>query len=320
MTLQAPTRPRPATTTEVDVEEMRTTRSEKLLAFVLAGFLLIGGLWVYAKLDDVPSKPAYPSGGTLRNNDPAYTRYGYAQDAVRRARVHEASARGNLEIKREAYRTTLDAGRPSASARQEYAEAQARFDAAQQARVAAERRAAALKPAADALQRQADSETARASREYDADKEVYDRNVFLLRLFYVLGTVGLGYWLLSRVRRRHPRFMVLMLAFAGFAAVQALYMTGDYGYDYVDFKEVGLATISLAGIVMTIIAFLALQRYLARRLPMRRVRRRECPFCGFPVGDNERCEGCGRAVYGSCSTCSNRRRVGTAHCGVCGAT
>jgi hypothetical protein len=35
------------TTAHIDAEEIDVTRSEKLLAFVLAGFLLVGGLWVY---------------------------------------------------------------------------------------------------------------------------------------------------------------------------------------------------------------------------------------------------------------------------------
>ena len=38
--------------THVDVEEIQTTKSEKLLALVLAGFLLVGGLWSYQKVDD----------------------------------------------------------------------------------------------------------------------------------------------------------------------------------------------------------------------------------------------------------------------------
>ena len=36
----------------VDVEEIQTTKSEKLLAVVLAAFLLVGALWAYQKVDD----------------------------------------------------------------------------------------------------------------------------------------------------------------------------------------------------------------------------------------------------------------------------
>ena len=71
---------------------------------------------------------------------------------------------------------------------------------------------------------------------------------------------------------------------------------------------------------MTLAAFWWLQRYLARRLPYRRVRKRECPFCGYPAGaGSEHCEGCGRQVLASCDACDQPRRVGTLHCGACGA-
>jgi hypothetical protein len=77
--------------------------------------------------------------------------------------------------------------------------------------------------------------------------------------------------------------------------------------------------LSLVGIVLTLLAFVALQRYLAKRIPGRRVRRRECPFCGYPVRDNTHCEGCGRDVLAPCARCDQPRRVGASHCGACGA-
>ena len=50
----------------------------------------------------------------------------------------------------------------------------------------------------------------------------------------------------------------------------------------------------------------------------------------FPGGDvptdrgrvrgSEHCEGCGRAAIAECPTCHGPRRVGTLHCGACGAT
>ena len=36
-----------------DVEDIQTTRTEKLLAVVFAAFLLLGGVWTYQKIDDV---------------------------------------------------------------------------------------------------------------------------------------------------------------------------------------------------------------------------------------------------------------------------
>ena len=104
----------------------------------------------------------------------------------------------------------------------------------------------------------------------------------------------------------------------GFAGVMALILAGDYVTDYVDPIDLGPLVLSLFGVAMTLAAFAALQRYLARRVPFRRVRRQECPFCGYPARGNRRCEGCGRAVIADCASCGNPRRVGTMHCGVCG--
>src|SRR5919106_130826 len=71
-------------------------------------------------------------------------------------------------------------------------------------------------------------------------------------------------------------------------------------------------------IAFTLAAFAALQRYLVRRLPLARVRKGECPFCGYLVRGGAHCEGCGREVVAECGACARARRVGTLHCGACG--
>ena len=60
-------------------------------------------------------------------------------------------------------------------------------------------------------------------------------------------------------------------------------------------------------------------RYLARHIPLRRVRKGECPYCGYPIRVGDHCEGCGRTVVGECTTCHLPRRIGTFHCAACGA-
>jgi hypothetical protein len=96
-------------------------------------------------------------------------------------------------------------------------------------------------------------------------------------------------------------------------------MAVDYTDGYLAFDELGPLAISIAGVALTLVAFVALQRFLAKRIPLRRVRRGECPFCGFPLRDGRpHCEGCGRGVLASCSSCEEERRVGTPRCGYCG--
>jgi hypothetical protein len=96
-------------------------------------------------------------------------------------------------------------------------------------------------------------------------------------------------------------------------------MAADYLTDWFDPLDLGPLVLSVVGIALTLLAFAAVQRYMARRIPNRRVRKGECPFCGYPVRRNDHCEGCGRDVIAPCSRCEEPRRVGSAFCGACGA-
>jgi hypothetical protein len=299
--------------TRVDVEEIQTTTSEKLLALVLTVFLLIGGIWTYQRIDDVVRdavgvesvQPSPAEQAALQRLDQARTRLNAATQA-------RAAARDNLELRREAYRTALDAGRQAPQLERAYEAAQARFRRAQRAVVTAEQAVVAAQPAADRA-----NDRVAAEREDKQDRR--DLITFLFRLLLVAASLGVGYWLLARLRRRGSRYFMVAIAVVAYAAILALVFAVDYITDYVDPLDLGPLILALFGIAATLLAFVALQRYLARRLPQRRVRKRECPFCGYPVRDTTHCEGCGRETVASCSACGADRRVGVLHCGACGA-
>jgi hypothetical protein len=142
----------------------------------------------------------------------------------------------------------------------------------------------------------------------------------LLRLALVLSSLGIGYVALARLRNRNSRYLPLAGAVVAFATILAFALAADYLTDYFNPLDAGLLVLSLVGVAATIAAFWGLQRYLARRLPQRRVRRGECPFCAYPVRGSERCEGCGRQVIAPCARCERPRRVGTRFCASCGQT
>jgi hypothetical protein len=301
--------------TRVDVEEIQVTRSEKLLAVVLAGFLLIGGIWAYVKIDDAvrTTSPADYSYRGTPAQQAAIARENRARNELAAASQAVATARQQLEFRREAYRTALEAHRAEA------ASLGRSYDRARTKLAQAKRRAAAARAAARAAHPAADS----------AHRAVFDEQLgrvhqrellaFVFRLAFVIANVLFGYVLLARLRRRRSRYYPVALAFVGYAAVLAFVMAGDYVTDYFDPIDLGPLVLSLVGIAATLVAMVALQRYLAKRLPSRRVRKSECPFCGYPVRGNEHCEGCGRDVIAPCSACSEPRRVGALHCGACGA-
>jgi hypothetical protein len=299
-------------TVRADVEDIQTTRTEKLLAVILTAFLLLGLVWTYQKLDDVIRHAEPVPTETLRVA-PEVVAHEEARSALMRASARARSALQQLEVAREAYRTALEAHRPAAALGRRYDAAQARYTAAQRA---VRKAAAAFATTRGPAQR---AEADAQSRVSDAI-ERQDRDTFFARLGLVALTILAAYLLLARMRRRATRWFPLAGSAVATATIFAFVLASDYLTDYFNPFDWGIAFIALLGIVSTLLAYWAVQRYIVRRLPQRRVRRTQCPFCGYPVGAGAHCEGCGREVVAPCVRCEAPRRVGTAHCATCGAT
>ena len=294
-----------------DVEDVQSTRTEKLLAVVLTAFLLLGGVWTYQKLDDLVRHHVRVPTATLQS--PAISREQAATQGVFAAEQRQRQALQNLELRREAYRTALEAHKPAGRLEREYNAAQAAYADAGRDLDAARAEQRAATPAADAARRNAE-------RKVDAALHRQSRDAFLARLGFVVLTIVAAYTLLAWMRRRASRWFPLAGSVVVFATIMGFVLASDYLTDYFDPFDWGIAVIALLGIACTLLAYWAVQRYLIRRIPQRRVKKRQCPFCGYPVTANVRCEGCGREIVAPCARCEAPRRVGTPHCGVCGAT
>jgi hypothetical protein len=145
----------------------------------------------------------------------------------------------------------------------------------------------------------------------------------VVRLAAILLWFGVSLRVVGRLRRQRSKFLSLGLAAVGAGVITALVFATDYITDYIDPLDLGPIVLSAVGAAATIGAFVGLQRWLARRVPGRRVRNGECPFCGHPVRESLRlqgphCEGCGREVVAPCAQCGQERRVGSPHCPHCG--
>ncbi len=302
--------------------EIETSTAEKVLALVLAVFIAIGAFWAYDKLEGVAQPEIslhQPNAALLdRGEMAAIERHRRATGEAGEARRNHAAATRQLEIRREAYRTALDAGEAAAELKVEYEEAQATFTATSRELKAANAIGTRTEPAAAEAEAQAIERREDIGAERDDEETKHDRIVFFLRLALLIGMLAASYRLLIRLRSRNSRYLPAALALTGATAVLAIGMAGDYAGSYLAFDEVGPLAISLAGIALTLAAFIALQRFLAKRIPARRVRRGECSFCGFPLRGTRHCEGCGRAAIANCSNCQKDRRVGTPRCGYCG--
>jgi outer membrane murein-binding lipoprotein Lpp len=296
--------------TRVDIEEIQTTKTEKFLAAVLAGFLLIAGIWAYQKIDDYVADAIEVNASLL--DTPAVAHLRTAQESAFRAQNEVNQALRNLELRREAYRTALDAGRKAPQLERTYNSAQRRLAAAQSTFRAAQADVQEARPSAEAAQRRALAEVERRQHR----RELYS---FLFRLALSVVSIVAAFWLLFVLHRRRSRYLPLALGAVATAVILAFVLAGDYITDYVDPLDLGVLLLGLFGAAVTVLTFAALQWYLRRRLPARRVRRGLCPFCGYRLGANEHCEGCGRDVIAPCARCDEPRRVGTRFCGACGA-
>jgi hypothetical protein len=309
---------KPGRASAIGVEEVETTATEKLLAVVLAVFIAIGAIWAYNRLDHVDPPAGPHASGVAQEDRAAVERNRQAAAARQRAASRHSRAVRALELQREAYRTALDGGEPAGELRQRYAAAQIELATAKAALQDARRAERAAGPAAAAAQRRIQQQASAAMQHFDDEQRSHDRLVFFLRLALLVLLLAGSYKLLGRLRIRHSRYLPTAFALIVAAAIVALVMAADYTGDYIEFTEVGPLAISLAGIALTLVAFVALQRYIRRRAPLRRVRRGDCPFCGYPVRKGHHCEGCGRQVVASCSTCRQPRRVGAPRCATCG--
>jgi hypothetical protein len=294
-------------TTRVPVEEIGISAGEKVLAVMLAVFISVGAIWAYVRIDDIGTADVQPT----RSEQAAIEASDAAGGAEYRAQREVRAARNAVASTREAYRTELDADRPAAALERDYVNAQATLNEAEGHLEDARTRVSETDPPAEQAR-------TRLSQEQHAEQTRHDRQTFLLRLVLLVAMLAASYYLLARLRRRRSRYLPAIYAWIGASGLLAIVMAGDYTGSYLDFDEVGPLAISLAGIALTLAAFIALQRYLARRIPARRVRKGECPFCGFPIRSGDHCEGCGRLVISECSRCHEPRRVGTEHCAACG--
>ena len=302
--------------------EVETSTAEKVLALVLAVFIAIGAIWGYVKLDEVGKDEPTSYVPDRKLVDPAefaaIQEHQQAVRSVQRQRRERRAATRNLELSREDYRTALDAGEPAVALQADYEDAQAKLTSSSSALAAAMAAEARTRPGAAQAQSHLTELRDRTAAKEDAQRAEHDRTVFFLRLALLALMLAAAYRVLIRLRSRNSRYVPAALAWIGATAVLAAVMAADYADNYFEFSEVGPLAISIVGIALTLLAFVALQRFLAKRVPAWRVRRGECPFCGFPVRDKPHCEGCGRTVIADCSSCHEDRRVGTPRCGYCG--
>lgn len=299
--------------TRVDLEEIESTRSEKALALVLVVFLLIGTLWFYAKVDNWVTGAA-PSWEYTPAEQAVLDRQMEAWEKNDEASRELESAKTDLETSRENLNLAIAQDENTDDEEKALDAAEDEFDAAR----AAEEQAFKESQAAD------DAVAAMEKKREEMFQEPTSQEQWIIagiRLGFVIAWISAGFVMLGRLRSRQSRFLALAFSVLAAGVITSLVFAVDYITDWIDWRDLGPLVLSIFGVIVTVIAFISLQRYLTKRIPARRVRKGDCPFCGYPIrgtAGEEHCEGCGREVVAPCSSCAKPRRVGANFCAVCG--
>ena len=295
-----------------DVEDLQTTRTEKLLAVVLTAFLLVGGVWTYTKIDDVVRDHVrVPSAAVLQR----------PRDRTRE-RGERARLRGSAPPRRRARESRAAARGLSHRARRAQARRPARARVQRGAGLVRGRRARPRAGAARAGCRGSGRGGARSRRgKVEAAVDRQERDAFLARLVFVLlrsprvlaprehAAARQARWFplagsVGRVRDDHGVRPRLRLPHGLRRSVRM----GPRGRrrlrDRVDAARV-----------------LGLQRYLLRRGPATaRAGGGSARSAAIRSGRTRTAKAAAGTSSRPCSSCESPRRVGTAHCGACGAT
>ena len=227
--------------TRVDVEEIRTTKGEQLLAVVLALFLLIGGIWVYAKIDDAvrtSSPPDFSYRGTpaeqaavRRLRQARLSPFTSRAGGRRSARQPRAPTRGVPHgARREPSRGPTRAGLQHGAGEARPGSARARL-----AREATSQRLA--RPPTPL------SATSPESRPGARSGESCSRSSSAL--VFTIASLAFAYWLLAYLRRRRSRYYPVGMAVVAAAAILAFAGAADYLTDYFDPLDLGPLVLSL---------------------------------------------------------------------------
>lgn len=228
-------------------------------------------------------------------------------------------ARSEWEYRKEEYRLALERGRDDPALARLHEEAGASYETARETYSLAEatRRSLEARQAAPRAEYNAAALTVHESYQHAVDR--YELIVFLLRFCYALPLFAGSVWAWLALRRRQGRNLTVATAFMSFAGLQAIALVFQYGW-YV-LRDIGPIALSVTGSGVCVAGLVALKRWSSnpRRLSMARLRRSQCPYCGYPLSAGlAHCAGCGRGLALACPECGRDNLPETPYCSHCG--
>ncbi len=306
-----------------EAEKLEATRGEKILAFAMVIFLLIGGMNVLNELKDIPDRPQmntyYEKYGvyTLEAEERSVnTELRIASDALAKANDEYLRAKENYLYKREEYRVILDKGEKDEVKEREYEEARERYEESQVRLDAAQAVYDEIKGRLKQKREEVSNARELALDEHGRDYQIYRLKVLAIRLAFVLPLLAVAIVVFLKAKKVRSKYTIHANAFMAFASLLLMYMIIENVW-----KVVHIIGISIFGAVACAIslAYLKKQFFTFERISRSRLRENKCPWCGFPVRyEVPYCQNCGKKIAEKCPECGKMRPILAHFCSNCG--
>ncbi len=300
------------------------SRVERILALGMVLFLLVGGAWVFNRIQRLPARPDYHAIERRHISAELQSAYWQAQNTLNAAQVAAGRVREELsvaateyEFRREEFRVMNERGILDPVREQAYKEALTTFERLRGeigvAMAVEESARTRLQPLAEqwkALQAKIGEEQHRAN-------VAFEWQLFVFRMLYAVPVLALALLLFQLLRRRGSTYLIFATALIAAATLQLLYLVSLYSWHFL--RDVAQVAIAILGTVMCMAGIVMIRRYWfhPERVLRTRVRRGQCFSCGAPAENNVYCPACGEELQKRCLGCGQNRPVKAAFCPHC---
>ena len=327
-----------------EVEEQEGTRLEKFLLFILVAFLLMGGFWVFDRIQEVIPQPVLRGEYEGTSMPWARGQFGtpvedelgvsplrkqaakkqevvtHLNDAFVNAEATQTKAELEYKFQREEFRTAIESGSAKGKNASKFESARSKFQALQTLTAKAE---AALKLAQgdlDSEQRTIDLRAKAAQKVFDDRTKSRTVKLFVLNFLFALICLGLSWFGWVRGRKQRWRYQSILTAAFIASILQLFALSFRYMWEIIlaDFAVLG---VSVIGSVVSILAIVGIKRWLFSpvRVAQARLANRRCPICATSFVDSQsHCWQCGNALVEKCAACGENRLIFAPYCGSCG--
>jgi hypothetical protein len=310
-----------------EMEQLETSRAERILAVGMVVFMLIGGAWVLNRISSLvpyPDRTALEVGHglvSLRDSvQVSQARFSEAQRIYADRAERATKAQAVYEFRREEYRVSMEQGAAADSTRAAYEASRTEYEAAVRERDIAARVKDAAAEDLSRVEGECREKEGLVAAAFERALRLRETKLFLLRAAYVIPALLLCFALWHRMRRAGSRYLIVGTALLAFSIIQVTIVAAQYSWHFL--RGLGQLALSVVGTAACAFGLVAIRRLIlsSARLARSRFRRGQCPNCGFPRASGAYCMSCGTKLTEQCPNCAAQRPVNAPYCPSCGSS